>query len=58
MIHPGPAGLSDPSQDLRCNLFYGQEGEDAVAYHRTAAALSSRSPTGLTIVINGGYTTK
>lgn len=37
----GPGPMDTP-------FFYGQEGVDAVAYHRTAAALSGRSKTGLT----------
>jgi NAD(P)-dependent dehydrogenase (short-subunit alcohol dehydrogenase family) len=37
----GPGPMDTP-------FFYGQEGSDAVAYHRTAAALSPRSKTGLT----------
>lgn len=37
----GPGPMDTP-------FFYGQEGEDAVAYHRTAAALSAFSRTGLT----------
>ncbi len=37
----GPGPMDTP-------FFYGQEGADAVAYHRTAAALSSSSPSGLT----------
>lgn len=39
----GPGPMDTP-------FFYGQEGEDAVAYHRTAAALSPFSRTGLTDV--------
>ncbi len=38
-IGPGPMDTS---------FFYGQEGDDAVAYHKTAAALSQFSKTGLT----------
>ena len=37
----GPGPMDTP-------FFYPAEGEDAVAYHRTAAALSKFSPTGLT----------
>ena len=37
----GPGPMDTP-------FFYGQEGADAVAYHKTAAALSPSSPTGLT----------
>lgn len=37
----GPGPMDTP-------FFYGQEAEDAVAYHRTAAALSPFSRTGLT----------
>lgn len=37
----GPGPMDTP-------FFYGQEGEDAVAYHKTAAALSPFSKTGLT----------
>ncbi|MCW5653859.1 SDR family oxidoreductase [Hydrogenophaga sp.] len=37
----GPGPMDTP-------FFYGQEGPDAVAYHKTAAALSPFSPTGLT----------
>lgn len=37
----GPGPMDTP-------FFYGQEGADAVAYHRTAAALSPFSQTGLT----------
>ncbi|WP_326543565.1 SDR family oxidoreductase [Pseudorhodoferax sp.] len=37
----GPGPMDTP-------FFYGQEGADAVAYHKTAAALSPHSPTGLT----------
>ena len=37
----GPGPMDTP-------FFYGQEGEDAVAYHKSAAALSTFSPTGLT----------
>ena len=37
----GPGPMDTP-------FFYGQEGADAVAYHRTAAALSPFSPSGLT----------
>ena len=37
----GPGPMDTP-------FFYPAEGEDAVAYHKTAAALSERSPTGLT----------
>ncbi|MDR7092647.1 SDR family oxidoreductase [Hydrogenophaga laconesensis] len=37
----GPGPMDTP-------FFYGQEGADAVAYHKTAAALSPRSKTGLT----------
>lgn len=37
----GPGPMDTP-------FFYGQEGVDAVAYHRTAAALSPFSQTGLT----------
>lgn len=37
----GPGPMDTP-------FFYGQEGDDAVAYHKSAAALSSFSPTGLT----------
>lgn len=37
----GPGPMDTP-------FFYGQEGEDAVAYHKSAAALSAFSPTGLT----------
>lgn len=37
----GPGPMDTP-------FFYGQEGADAVAYHKTAAALSSFSRTGLT----------
>lgn len=37
----GPGPMDTP-------FFYGQEGEDAVAYHKTAAALSPFSQTGLT----------
>jgi NAD(P)-dependent dehydrogenase (short-subunit alcohol dehydrogenase family) len=38
-VGPGPMDTA---------FFYGQEGADAVAYHKTAAALSAFSPTGLT----------
>lgn len=38
-IAPGP--MDTP-------FFYGQESSEAVAYHKTAASLSSASPTGLT----------
>jgi len=47
----GPRGISVTAigpGPMDTPFFYGQEGEDAVAYHRTAAALSSRSPSGLT----------
>ena len=37
----GPGPMDTP-------FFYGQEGADAVAYHKTAAALSPKSKTGLT----------
>ena len=37
----GPGPMDTP-------FFYGQEGADAVAYHKTAAALSAFSPSGLT----------
>ncbi|SPA02443.1 putative short chain dehydrogenase [Cupriavidus taiwanensis] len=37
----GPGPMDTP-------FFYGQEGDDAVAYHKSAAALSPFSPTGLT----------
>ncbi len=37
----GPGPMDTP-------FFYGQEGADAVAYHKTAAALSAFSKTGLT----------
>ena len=37
----GPGPMDTP-------FFYGQEGADAVAYHKTAAALSPFSPSGLT----------
>ena len=37
----GPGPMDTP-------FFYGQEGSEAVAYHKTAAALSSLSRTGLT----------
>ncbi len=37
----GPGPMDTP-------FFYPAESEDAVAYHKTAAALSSRTPTGLT----------
>lgn len=37
----GPGPMDTP-------FFYGQEGADAVAYHKSAAALSPSSPTGLT----------
>ena len=37
----GPGPMDTP-------FFYGQEGDDAVAYHRTAAALSPHSKKGLT----------
>ncbi|MFT8478462.1 SDR family oxidoreductase [Gluconobacter oxydans] len=37
----GPGPMDTP-------FFYGQEAPEAVAYHKTAAALSSRSKTGLT----------
>ncbi len=37
----GPGPMDTP-------FFYGQEGADAVAYHKTAAALSPSSKTGLT----------
>ena len=37
----GPGPMDTP-------FFYGQEGVDAVAYHKTAAALSPFSPSGLT----------
>jgi NAD(P)-dependent dehydrogenase (short-subunit alcohol dehydrogenase family) len=37
----GPGPMDTP-------FFYGQEGEDAVAYHKSAAALSPSSKTGLT----------
>lgn len=37
----GPGPMDTP-------FFYPAEGSDAVAYHKTAAALSSSSPTGLT----------
>lgn len=37
----GPGPMDTP-------FFYGQEGDEAVAYHRSAAALSPFSPTGLT----------
>lgn len=37
----GPGPMDTP-------FFYGQEGADAVAYHKSAAALSPFSPTGLT----------
>jgi len=37
----GPGPMDTP-------FFYGQEGADAVAYHKTAAALSPSSPSGLT----------
>lgn len=37
----GPGPMDTP-------FFYGQEGEDAVAYHKSAAALSAFSKTGLT----------
>lgn len=37
----GPGPMDTP-------FFYPAEGEDAVAYHKTAAALSPHSPTGLT----------
>lgn len=37
----GPGPMDTP-------FFYPAEGEDAVAYHKTAAALSPSSPTGLT----------
>ncbi|UDM52554.1 MULTISPECIES: SDR family oxidoreductase [Cupriavidus] len=37
----GPGPMDTP-------FFYGQEGDDAVAYHKGAAALSPFSPTGLT----------
>ncbi|AXE31045.1 short chain dehydrogenase [Chromobacterium phragmitis] len=37
----GPGPMDTP-------FFYGQEGEDAVAYHKSAAALSPQSKTGLT----------
>ena len=37
----GPGPMDTP-------FFYGQEGADAVAYHKTAAALSALSKTGLT----------
>ena len=37
----GPGPMDTP-------FFYGQEGADAVAYHKTAAALSAHSKTGLT----------
>ncbi|MCD9030108.1 SDR family oxidoreductase [Luteimonas sp. BDR2-5] len=39
----GPGPMDTP-------FFYGQEGEEAVAYHRSAAALSAFSRTGLTDV--------
>lgn len=39
----GPGPMDTP-------FFYGQEADDAVAYHRSAAALSSFSQTGLTDV--------
>src|SRR5256885_13007779 len=37
----GPGPMDTP-------FFYGQEGADAVAYHKSAAALSPFSPSGLT----------
>lgn len=37
----GPGPMDTP-------FFYGQESDDAVAYHKSAAALSAQSPTGLT----------
>jgi NAD(P)-dependent dehydrogenase (short-subunit alcohol dehydrogenase family) len=40
-VGPGPMDTS---------FFYGQESDDAVAYHKTAAALSPFSKTGLTHV--------
>lgn len=39
----GPGPMDTP-------FFYGQEGADAVAYHKSAAALSAFSPSGLTHV--------
>lgn len=41
----GPGPMDTP-------FFYGQESADAVAYHKTAAALSPFSPTGLTDIVD------
>jgi len=41
VVAVGPGPMDTP-------FFYGQEGADAVAYHKTAAALSPSSPSGLT----------
>jgi len=43
VVAVGPGPMDTP-------FFYGQEGADAVAYHKTAAALSPSSPSGLTHV--------
>lgn len=47
----GPRGISVTAVGpgpMDTPFFYGQEGADAVAYHKSAAALSPSSPTGLT----------